>query len=138
MSTNSIIAMQVKNGSIKTIYCHWDGYFSWNGEVLLTHYTDPKKVSGLLRLGNLSSLGHEIGKKHDFEQYDEKVCTAYRRDRGEKGQGAITYKDEKSFLDDEGGNFGEYVYLFRDGKWFYLKDCKEFTELTKEKCKERC
>lgn len=84
MSTNSIIAKRNKNESIEAVYCHWDGYIENNGKILLNHYTDQKKIDQLIALGSISSLGALIGKKHDFMNREDDVCTAYHRDRGEE------------------------------------------------------
>ena len=35
MSTRSNIAIKRKNGTVESIYCHWDGYLSYNGKILL-------------------------------------------------------------------------------------------------------
>ena len=40
MSTNSFIAYK-ENNKITGIYCHWDGYLEYNGDMLKTLY--PKK-----------------------------------------------------------------------------------------------
>ena len=43
MSTRSHIGIWNEDGSLDVIYCHWDGYPSYNGAVLLHHYQDPEK-----------------------------------------------------------------------------------------------
>ena len=85
MSTRSHIGKQLEDGSIKYIYCHFDGYPSHNGQILKEHYTDEAKVDALLELGSLSILGEEIGEQQDFDNrntHHEKWCLAYGRDRG--------------------------------------------------------
>lgn len=47
MSTRSFIARQNKNGSIDFVYCHWDGYLSYNGFLLFTNYHNVEKVNQL-------------------------------------------------------------------------------------------
>ena len=92
MATRSTIAMKTKDGKIKAIYCHWDGYVDHNGRILSNFYTDPAKVEELINLGDLSTLGSEIGQKHPFDRnYDEPElkltedwCMAYHRDREEE------------------------------------------------------
>jgi hypothetical protein len=89
MATRSAIVMH--DGTHQNyfgIYCHWDGYPEYNGMILIEHYLDINKVKELISLGDLSSLGDEIGEKHAFNNRDEKYCTFYGRDRGEPGTNA--------------------------------------------------
>jgi hypothetical protein len=69
------------DGSILAVYCHWDGYPSHNGKILNAHYTERSKVQELMDLGDLSSLGPEIGEKHNFDAPPKGQCNAYGRDR---------------------------------------------------------
>ena len=71
MSTRSRIAIENQNGSVTSIYCHFDGYIDSVGKTLFNHY-DQEKLEKLLELGDISSLG---------ESTIDTV--AYCRDRGE-------------------------------------------------------
>jgi hypothetical protein len=132
MSTNSRVAIQLKNRKIKSIYVHWDGYLSGVGQDLLDFYNTEEKVNELLELGNLSILGTSIGEKVDFDKFDSrenKQCLAYGRDRGDEESEA------KEHLDSE--NEQEYNYLFKNGVWLFRKwDKKIYKELTKELVEE--
>ena len=64
MATRSTIAMKTDEGKFRTVYCHWDGYPSYNGAMLNQHYTDPAKIKSLIDLGSISSLNEEVGEKH--------------------------------------------------------------------------
>lgn len=112
MATRSRIGLYNEDGTITGIYCHWDGYPEYNGRILVESYTDIRKINQLLKLGNLSSLGPEIGSKHDFNDRTEEECTFYRRDRGEISK-AVRYKDFAEWM----GDREDYNYLFRDGAW---------------------
>ena len=60
MATRSAIG--IRHGDvIKGIYAHWDGYVECNGRILFENYRDSVKVNRLISLGDLSSLGAEIG-----------------------------------------------------------------------------
>jgi hypothetical protein len=121
MATRSFIGKQNSDGSINYIYCHWDGYPSHNGVLLRDHYTTEEKVEALLNLGDLSSLGQELGEKQDFgdrSTQKETWCLAYRRDRGDTGGNAgrksVTsmkayYRQADCYID--------YVYVFSNGEW---------------------
>lgn len=130
MATRSTIALEYPNGEIRQIYCHWDGYLSNNGKILVESYNDAGKVNELMDLGSLSSLNAEIGVKHPFDapefgtpEYDKfketygNMCFAYGRDRGEEDTDAQKYKN----FDDYCSNFHEedYNYILRnDGVWY--------------------
>ena len=34
MATRSTISIQKKDGTIRSVYCHWDGYCEYNGVLL--------------------------------------------------------------------------------------------------------
>ncbi len=125
MGTRSTIALEFADGSVAQVYCHWDGYLSHNGKILLNHYMDPFKVRDLIDLGDLSSLGAEIGVKHPFdnpglfdtpeyEAYREQfgnMCKFYGRDRGEDSTNARYFTDFADYK--ENGQFEEYDYILR-------------------------
>jgi hypothetical protein len=113
----------------KSIYCHWDGYLSWNGKILQEHY-DSVKANNLVALGDLSSLKPEIGIQHAFgyhgteisaEDYEKQfgnMCTFYGRDRGETNVEFQTDTDFEEFIERVQGNGCEWYYIMRDGVWY--------------------
>lgn len=138
MGTRSMIAIENPNSkSVKAIYCHWDGYLQHNGSLLNKHYSNSPKVNNLIALGDLSSLGKEIGEVHPFSPHasaedkaayeaakDAGYCTFYTRDRGEDAPYKFfpTIKEAQAYYD---GSWCEYFYLFKydedleSGKWYY-------------------
>ena len=118
MGTRSTIAIQNTDGTVTGIYCHWDGYLSHNGDILQKFYTTEEKVRALIALGDLSSLGEQIGSKHDFNNAPDGECNAYGRDRGEKNVEAKTCASWAAMLEDFGQ---EYDYLFVPGKGWLVK-----------------
>jgi hypothetical protein len=56
MGTRSTIALEFADGTVEQVYCHWDGYLSNNGKILVEHYLNPFKLKQLLALGGFSSL----------------------------------------------------------------------------------
>jgi hypothetical protein len=139
MGTRSRIAMEMNDGSIKSVYCHWDGYPSHNGKILLKNYKKSEKVEALLELGNISSLNEEIGTKHNFDsERPVGETTFYGRDRGEKDQEASIDENEEKFWDAVQEDWCEYFYLFRSGKWFYSEGCekRKFKKLTNKICEK--
>lgn len=90
MSTRSFISVEQDDGSYKGVYCHSDGYLTYNGAMLLDHYNSREKADALIALGDLSLLCEKLypdpDKPHGFD-YDKRqpdVTVAYARDRGEK------------------------------------------------------
>ncbi len=131
MATRSTIALEYADGTVDQIYCHWDGYLDNNGKLLFDNYQDPFKVQRLMDLGDVSSLGPNIGDKHDFDcphkygtpeynawQEDKReVTTFYGRDRGEEGTNARRFKDFADYR--ANAQSEEYNYILRkDGKWY--------------------
>ena len=121
MSTRSFICKEQPDGKYIGIYCHSDGYLTYNGAMLLDHYSEREKVDALIALGDISLLEKNIApdpdKPHSFEygQRQEGVIVAYGRDRGEKDIDAreITLEGAQS-------SWCEYMYIFgQDGKWRY-------------------
>lgn len=131
MATRSTIALEFADGSVAQVYCHWDGYLSHNGKILLENYSDPFKLAGLIKLGDISSLGPGIGEKHDFNNaasYPD--TTFYGRDRGETGVDARWFKDYADYR--ANAQSEEYNYILRtDGRW-YVEFYGEFDGLLTE------
>ena len=128
MGTRSRIAV-MHGDVVKSVYCHWDGYLSWNGKILQEHY-DSTKANQLVALGDLSSLKPEIGEAHPFgyhgteisaEDYEKQfgnMCTFYARDRGETGTEWKVAHSFAEFLEQVDNCCGEYYYIIKDGVWY--------------------
>jgi len=134
MSTRSIIAKQNEDGTIKAVYCHWDGYPSNNGKILIENYTTAARVDNLLMRGSISSLGKTYIKRkgHTFENPVEGCTVFYGRDRGEKDNGPRTFENVKAL--DEVDMCQVYEYLFRDAKWFFRETDGKWKVLTPKDC----
>ena len=112
MATRSLIGSVQDNGTIKTIYCHWDGYPDYNGEILLSHYTTPRLVDELIEGGDLSSL-----------DFDYEHCNPYSA-RGDKWEliqpREVEWKDLAEVTYDCNA---EYVYIYNSE---YEWECYEY------------
>jgi hypothetical protein len=139
MATRSAIG--VMHGDVcKAVYCHWDGYLEYNGKILKEHYKDFAKVNKLISLGDISSLGPEVGDEHPFssldselssEEYDVKygnMTTFYGRDRGETTS-FETFMDFEKLATHYSNTGCEYIYIFKDGEWFVSKGAYGFETL---------
>jgi len=118
MATRSAIGVELEDGSVKAVYCHWDGYPEYNGRILRDYYSDRGKAIKLIDHGDISTLGPSIGSKHDFNERRESECTFYGRDRGEIGIDAKVYADPATYYKDFSMGGIEYFYLMMlDGTW---------------------
>jgi hypothetical protein len=108
MATRSRIAIENQDGTVTSIYCHYDGYLSGVGKLLKEYYTTQTKVEALIELGDISSL--------DMTPF-RMSTVAYARDRGED-LNQTTY-DNVPTLFEAGFNSGvEYIYCFtKDNRW---------------------
>jgi hypothetical protein len=143
MATRSTIALEFADGTIGQVYCHWDGYLSHNGKMLMEYYSNPFILRDLIDLGDISSLRPSIGTKHPFSQFDNGMSTEefnalyrdmttfYGRDRGENNTKVRYFKDYEHFLVD--GQEEEYDYILRNvnGKatWFVSDHGGDFQSL---------
>jgi hypothetical protein len=152
MGTRSRIGIENQDGTITSVYCHWDGYLEHNGKILFETYNTEEKIRELLSYGSIGSLANDIGVQHPFDnphpfrspEYNEfmKMTTFYGRDRGEEelvkftnnwskppifSVEALVHPTVSDFL----SYSEEYTYLFKDGKWVYrVYDSKRWNKLT--------
>lgn len=114
MGTRARIGIENADGTITSIYTHWDGYPDHHWPILKECYNNPDKVKALMDLGDLSVLAEEIGETHNFDKAPEGVCNAYVRDRGEVEAVSVTHKAEE--WPDYGQEF-EYLFTRTGWKW---------------------
>jgi hypothetical protein len=121
MATRSRIGIELSNGEIHSIYCHWDGSPSYNGEILKKHYNAREKVMELIMLGDISSLRQRVAPKrremdkHSFDTPITDVVIAYHRDRGEDYAKPRVNADRKEY---KNSDIEEWGYLFtKQNKW---------------------
>ena len=122
MSTRSLICKQIDKNLYEAIYCHSDGYLTYNGAMLIDHYKDEEKLTKLIDLGNISSLYPNLdpdpSKPHSYSynERQENVVIAYGRDCGEKNQEKRLCNLNKL---KKWPNI-EYIYIFTPEKeWIY-------------------
>jgi len=149
MATRSRIGIVNEDGTVSSIYCHWDGYVEGVGAYLVNFYTDRDKVKALIDLGAISCLRQEVApppvfdtddenvvngekiltkfgvmsRNHTFDKPMEGVTVAYHRDRGED---YISPRVDKSLDDYFQDDIEEYGYAFTlDGVWLYKSGYSE-------------
>lgn len=103
MATRSTISIKNSDGSISTIYSHWDGYLEGVGATLKQNYNNENLARKILEQGDVSSLASNI---------EESIF--YNRDRGENTS-VVVFKNlkDKNYKSSQ----QEYNYLFEDGTW---------------------
>ena len=107
MATRSRIAIENQDGSVTSVYCHWDGHIETNGKILNNNYTTKDKVEELIALGNLSSLDETIDR-----------TVAYHRDNGDYYLIQISFINVEELFEDGFSMGVEYIYCFtKDGIW---------------------
>lgn len=116
MSTRCEIGIELEDGSVVACYCHYDGYVEGVGERLLRWYDNKEIILELLKDGGFSSLKPSIA-----EMQDE-----YYRDGDEQ----VEYKSVEEFYKTNTAKPGkvgewwsdrEYIYLYRDGQWYFVE-----------------
>jgi hypothetical protein len=80
------------------VYCHWDGYVTNNGALLLEHFNSLRIASELIKGGSISSLGEGL----DKTQF-------HCRDMGREMVPASEYGTREEFIEDSNGL--EYLYI---------------------------
>ena len=106
MATRSRIAIENQDGSVTSIYCHWDGHIETNGVILNENYNTKDKVEALIALGDISSLDETIDR-----------TVAYHRDNGED-LNQKPFSNVEELFEDGFSSGVEYIYCFtKDGIW---------------------
>ena len=111
MSTRSRIGLELKNGSILSVYHHWDGYPGWLGRILKTHYNTREKVAELIDGGDMSSCWTDS--RWD-DSADGSYGPQYYSQRGDNCPPRLD-ADLCEYLLPEDSE--DYSYLFRNGEW---------------------
>lgn len=103
MATRSRIAVELNDGTVKSVYCHWDGYPDGVGQDLLNrNFNSTSEVEDFIDEGSRSTV---------HESYYEK----YGESRGEELEEPDVHKSVDDYYS---GDIEEYGYLFtKDGEW---------------------
>jgi hypothetical protein len=102
MATRSRIGIELRDGSILSAYHHWDGYESWLGRILRTHYNSKELAAELIDGGDMSTCWND---NNEPEYYSA---------RGENCPPRLDADLCEYLLPD---NSEEFAYVFRSGEW---------------------
>lgn len=113
MATRSRIGVQLKDGSVLSVYCHWDGYPEWNGKKLKEHFNSYEQAAELIDGGDISSLWTD----KDWEQKEMQSRPLYYAERGEEDTEPNLDNSLQAFIKGVNDSWTDYAYLFADGEW---------------------
>jgi hypothetical protein len=121
-----MIGVQRENGTIEAIYCHWDGYMSHHGPILLSAYNGPRKIEALIRQGDLSSLGSKLIRDSGGMPSADACTNVNGYGDGDADYSAKVYAN----LDDLRARqpWCEYFYIYGSGRW-WVTTCDETDHL---------
>jgi len=131
MGTRSRIGIQLKDNSVLSVYHHWDGYPSWLGRILTTHYNSRDKVAELIDGGDMSVCWTD----DCFRTSDGKIAKKaeygpqYYSERGENCPPRLD--DLFEFLDKK--NNEEYAYIWTVNDEWKAFDMNSFNDNDPEK-----
>jgi hypothetical protein len=101
----------LKDGSILSIYCHYDNYPEFNGAKLVENFNSYEKASELVDLGDISCLWTNAGWNN--ETLPETGPLPYSS-RGDNSPPRLDADLCEYLLPD---NSEEFAYVFRSGEW---------------------
>jgi hypothetical protein len=111
MATRSRIGIELSDGSVLSAYHHWNGYESWLGRILRTHYNSKELAAELIDGGDMSLCWTD--ERWDASA-DGSYGPQYYSQRGDDSPPRLD-ADLCEYLLPDGSE--EYAYLFRNGEW---------------------
>lgn len=109
MATRSRIGIELSNGSILSVYCHWDGYPEFNGVKLVENFNSYEKAAELIDGGDISCLWTNAGWNNETLPVTGPL---YYSGRGEECPPRHNFNLNEYLSKGE-----EYAYLFTNGEW---------------------
>jgi hypothetical protein len=126
MATRGRIGVQLADGSILSIYNHFDSYPEFLGVKLVEHFNSYEKAAELIDGGDISCLWTNAGWQNEALSVTGPLTYASR------GEDCPPRYDVslKTYLE----NGEEYAYLFVNGEWVCYDTC-DWHETYKQKVK---
>jgi len=112
MATRSRIGIELKDGSVLSVYHHWDGYPEWLGRILTTHYNSRSLAAELIDGGDMSCCWTD--ERWDDTDVKGVYGPQYYSQRGDECPPRLDADLCEYLLPDNGE---EYHYIFRNGEW---------------------
>ena len=111
MATRARIGIQNDDGTIRSVYHHWDGYPEWLGKTLRQHFGTSSEVTTLVDGGDMSSCRTNLG----FSNESRDTAPLYYSERGETCPPKVNADFDAYMLEYKAGE--EYNYLFVNNEW---------------------
>ena len=112
MATRARIGLQLEDGSILSVYHHWDGYPEWLGKTLRQHFDTRDKVSELIDGGDMSSCYTNLGFNNESR---DTTGPLYYSERGEDCPPKLIATFDDYMMEFNAGE--EYNYVFVNDEW---------------------
>ena len=112
MATRGRIGVQLTDGSILSVYCHYDNYPEFNGVKLQEHFNSRDAATELIEGGDMSSLWTNSGFNNNEVLPETGPLYYASRFPSDNTEPRIDANLGKYLADGE-----EYAYLFANGKW---------------------
>ena len=122
MATRARIGLRLSDDSILSVYHHWDGYPTWLGRILESHYNTKEKVEELIDGGDMSVCWTD----QKFQNVDG-LYQVVENKKGEYGPQYYSQRGEDcpprldpnmaAYADKERGEEYHYVYGSVDGEY---------------------
>jgi hypothetical protein len=104
MGTRSRVGV-MHGDKCKSVYCHYDGYLDYTGELLHKYYNSVA-ANALVARGDNSGVQETVDEMNFYT------------DRGEEDVSYIVAHTFEEFLEQVHGCGAEYYYVMRDGVWY--------------------
>lgn len=117
MATRARIGLELKDGSVLSVYHHWDGYPEWLGRMLKTHYNTKSLAEELIDGGDMSCCWTDD--RFDGSKVSGVYGPQYYSQRGEDCPPRHD-KDMAEYL--QNGEEFAYVYTQSEG-WLCYDTC---------------
>ncbi len=113
MGTRSRVG--VMHGTVcKSVYCHYDGYLDYTGQILHKYY-DSTLANMLVARGDNSGVQETIDEMNFYEDRETQGEDVQEFVNSTPWQVAHTFEE---FLEQVEGCCAEYYYVMRDGVWY--------------------
>ena len=125
MGTRSRIGIQLKDNSVLSVYCHYDGYPEFNGRVLRDNYDTVEKVRQLIDGGDMSCTWTNAGWNNETLP---EMGPLHYTSRGESLESNAPRYDESIFDFLEKENNEEYAYVWTVNNEWKCLDMHSFDD----------
>lgn len=109
MSTRARIGLLLDDGSVLSVYHHWDGYPDGLGAKLAKDYDTKEKVAELIDGGDISTCMSRTTWKG---APTDKEIVLYYRERGDEGVEPVLAENDFEFIQQTRSGWGEFAYVF--------------------------